>query len=156
MTSSWRYQHGFPAEIRQFLSKATPFYDCAAKKLMKLLRQWISLHTLPSAFDMENSEILDFQFEPTKALQPDSGSGKSSKTCSSADREPSTARPNEISINDWCICFNHSQKPAAKKWLCYLELNACEYFKMNWYIYLLTILQAFFTKIINEHTVTLL
>ena len=64
---------------------------------------------------MENSEILDFQFEPTKALQPDSGSGKSSKTCSSADREPSTARPNEISVNDWCICFNHSQKPATKK-----------------------------------------
>ena len=49
---------------------------------------------------MENSEILDFQFEPNKALQPDSGSVKSSKTCSSADREPSTARPNEISVND--------------------------------------------------------
>ena len=37
---------------------------------------------------MENSEILGFQFEPTKALQPDSSSGENWETCSSADSEP--------------------------------------------------------------------
>ena len=41
---------------------------------------------------MENSEVLGFQFEPTKALRPDSSSGKSWETCSSADSEPSTTR----------------------------------------------------------------
>ena len=35
----------------------------------------------------ENSEILGFQFEPTKALQSDPSSGESWKTCSSADSE---------------------------------------------------------------------
>lgn len=163
----WRH-HGdsntaFQLKLANFLEKQLPFmivqqknwWSCWDNEITIHLF-WISLKFLPWAFDMENSEILDFKFEPTKTLQPDSGSGKSSKTCSSVDREPSTARPNEISVNDWCICFNHSQKPATKKWLCYLELNACEYFKMNRYIYLLTILQAFFTKLINEHIVTLL
>ena len=36
---------------------------------------------------MENSEILGFQFEPTKALQPDSSLGESWETCLSADSE---------------------------------------------------------------------
>ena len=36
---------------------------------------------------MENSEILGFQFEPTKALQPDSSSGESWEICLSADSE---------------------------------------------------------------------
>ena len=36
---------------------------------------------------MENSEILGFQFEPTKALQPDSRLGESYEFFSSADSE---------------------------------------------------------------------
>ena len=47
------------------------------------------------SFDIENSEILCFQCEPTKALQPDSSSGKSWEIWSSADSEPSTFRWNE-------------------------------------------------------------
>ena len=55
---------------------------------------------------MENSEILGFQSEPTKALHPDSSSGKSCQICSSADSEPSTIRRNEASVDTWCMCFN--------------------------------------------------
>ena len=58
---------------------------------------------------MENSEILGFQFEPTKALQPDRSSGESWETCSSADSEASTPRRNEASVDTWCMCFNCSQ-----------------------------------------------
>ena len=55
---------------------------------------------------MENAEILGFQFKPIKALQPDSSSGESWETCSSADSEPSTTRRNEASVDTWCMCFN--------------------------------------------------
>ena len=48
---------------------------------------------------MQNSEILGFQFELTKALQPDPSSGESSETSSSADSEPSTTRRNEASLD---------------------------------------------------------
>ena len=41
---------------------------------------------------MENSEILGFQFEPTKALQPDSSSGESLEIFSSADSELSETK----------------------------------------------------------------
>ena len=58
---------------------------------------------------MENSEILGSQFEPIKALQPDLSSGKSCKTCSSADNEPSTTGQNEAAVDTWCMCFNCSQ-----------------------------------------------
>ena len=58
---------------------------------------------------MENSEVLGFQFEPTKALRPDSSSGKSRETCSSADSEPSTTKRSEASVDTWCMCFNYSQ-----------------------------------------------
>ena len=44
---------------------------------------------------MENSEILGFQFESNKALQPDSNSGENWETCSSADSEPSTTKRNK-------------------------------------------------------------
>ena len=44
---------------------------------------------------MENSEILGFKFEPTNALQPDSTSGESYKTSSSAD--------SELSADIWCM-----------------------------------------------------
>ena len=43
---------------------------------------------------MENSEILDFQSELTKALQSDPSLGKSWETCASPDSEPSTTRQN--------------------------------------------------------------
>ena len=43
---------------------------------------------------MENSEVLGFQFEPTKALQPDPNSGENWETCLSADSEPSTTMQN--------------------------------------------------------------
>ena len=58
---------------------------------------------------MENSEILGFQFEPTKAIQPDPSSGKNWETCSSVDSEPSTARGNETSVDTWSMFFNCSQ-----------------------------------------------
>ena len=58
---------------------------------------------------MENSAILGFQFEPTKALQPDPSSGESWETFSSANSEPSTTRRNEASVDTWCMCFNCNQ-----------------------------------------------
>ena len=58
---------------------------------------------------MENSEILGFQFEPSKALQPDSSSDESWETCSSANSEPSTTRRNKVSGDTWCMRFNCSQ-----------------------------------------------
>ena len=50
-----------------------------------------------------------FQFEPTKALQPDPSSGENWETCSSEDSEPSVTRQNEASVDTWCPCFNCSQ-----------------------------------------------
>ena len=51
---------------------------------------------------MENSEILGFQFEPTKALQPDLCSGESWKIFSSADSELSIFRQNKASVDHLC------------------------------------------------------
>ena len=51
---------------------------------------------------MENSEILGFQFEPTKALQPDSCSGESWKIFLSADSELSIFKQNEASADHLC------------------------------------------------------
>ena len=107
----------------------------------------MSLEFLVLVFGMENSEILGFQFEPTMALQLDSSQGNSWEIFSSADSEPSTFRQKEASVD---ICFNHSQIPATKECLCYHEFSMCEYFKIRLYIYLLTILQSFFMKLINE------
>ena len=53
---------------------------------------------------MENSEILGFQFEPNKVLQPDSSLGENWETCSSVDGEPSTTTRNEASADTWCMC----------------------------------------------------
>ena len=87
---------------------------------------------------MENSEFLGFQFEPTKALQPDSSSGENWETCSSADSEPSTTTRSEASADTWCMCFNCLQVLTTKECLCYYELNACDYFKIKkLYTYLL-------------------
>ena len=61
------------------------------------------------SFDTENSEILGFQFEPTKVLQPDSSSDESWETYSSAENKPCTNRRNEASAGSWCLCFNCSQ-----------------------------------------------
>ena len=100
---------------------------------------------------MENNEILGFQFEPTKALQPDSGSCENWETCSSVDIEPSTNTQNEASADTWCICLNCIQMLTTKECLCYHELNACKYFKIKkLYIYLLRIFQIFFIKLIND------
>ena len=51
---------------------------------------------------MENSEILGFQFEPNKALQPDSRSGESWEIFSLAGSEISIFRRNEVSVDHWC------------------------------------------------------
>ena len=48
---------------------------------------------------MENSEILGFQFELIKALQPDSSLGEGLVICSSAESEPSTFRQNKASVD---------------------------------------------------------
>ena len=102
---------------------------------------------------MENSEIVGFQFEPTKAPKSDSSSGEIWETCSSADSEPNTPRRNEASVDTWCMCFNYSQMLTMKECLCYHELNSCNYFKIKGlYIYLLTNLHIFFIKLINEQT----
>ena len=58
---------------------------------------------------MENSEILSFKFETSKALQPDSSLGEGWETCLSADNEPSTTRQNKASGDAWCTCLNSSQ-----------------------------------------------
>ena len=58
---------------------------------------------------MWNSEIVVFQFELTKALQPDSSLGESWETCSSVDIERSNTRQNEASIDTWFMCFKCSQ-----------------------------------------------
>ena len=58
---------------------------------------------------MENSEILGFQYEVTKALQSDPSLGESWETCLSPDSEPSTTRQNEASVGTWYMCFNCSQ-----------------------------------------------
>ena len=59
---------------------------------------------------MENSEILGFQFESSKAsnkaLQPDSSLGENWETCSSADSEPSTTTQSKASADIWCMCLN--------------------------------------------------
>ena len=58
---------------------------------------------------MENSEILGFQFEPTKALQSLIPSlSESWETCSLADIERTT-RQSKASVDTWCMCFNCSQ-----------------------------------------------
>ena len=52
---------------------------------------------------MENSENLGFQFEPTKAFQPDSNLGENWEICSSADSEPSTTRNKHQLILGTCV-----------------------------------------------------
>ena len=48
----------------------------------------------------------DVQFEPTKALQPDSSSDENWETCSSADSEPNATTWKEASADAWYMCFN--------------------------------------------------
>ena len=67
---------------------------------------------------MGNSEILGFQFEPAKALQPDSNSGKSWKTCSSGDSEPTSTRQKEASVNTFGACVSTAIK-------CQQQMSAC-------------------------------
>ena len=58
------------------------------------------------------------------------------------------------SVDSWCKCLKCNQIPKTKECLCCHELDACNYFKIKGlYIYLLTILQIFFIKLINEHIV---
>ena len=64
---------------------------------------------------MQNSEILGFQFEPNKALQADSSSGKSWETYSSADSKPNTFRRNKALVDTLChhvfqLCSNTNNK----------------------------------------------
>ena len=73
---------------------------------------------------MENSEILGFQFESTKALQPYSSSDESWETCS-IDSKPSTTRRNKASVDTWCMCPNCTQMPTKKECFCYHEFDAC-------------------------------
>ena len=51
---------------------------------------------------MENSEILGFQFEPNKAIQPDSSSSESWEIFSLAGSEISIFRRNEASVDHLC------------------------------------------------------
>ena len=77
---------------------------------LKLAKQHFIYFKFHSGFFFEfltlrNSKIAGFQFGPTKALQPDSSSGKNWEICSSADSEPSTTTQNEASADTWCMCF---------------------------------------------------
>ena len=58
---------------------------------------------------MQNSEIVGFQLESSKALQLDSSSDESWKTVLS-ESEPSTTRQNEASVYTLCMYFNCSPK----------------------------------------------
>ena len=51
---------------------------------------------------MGNTEIVGFQFEPNKVLQPDSHSGESWEIFSSADSQLSIFRPNEALVVNLC------------------------------------------------------
>ena len=51
---------------------------------------------------MGNTEIVGFQFEPNKALQPDSHSGESWEIFSSADSQLSIFRPNDALVVNLC------------------------------------------------------
>ena len=90
---------------------------------------------------MENSEILGFQFEPTKALQPDS------KFVPSLVHQQivNQALPGETKHKFILgACVSTVVKSATKECLCYHELNSCEYFKIKrLYVYLL----------INKHAI---
>ena len=66
---------------------------------------------------MGNSEILGLQFEPAKALWPDSNSGKSWKICSSGDSEPTSTRQKEASV-DIGACVSTAIK-------CQQQMSAC-------------------------------
>ena len=80
---------------------------------------------------MENSEVIGFQFEPTNALQPDSISGKSWETCSSADCRALLGEKEHQLILGVCVS---TVVKSTTKYLCYHELNACEYFNFaNFY-----------------------
>ena len=79
---------------------------------------------------MENSEILGFQFEPTRALQPESSLDESWET-RSTDSEPA-------SVDTLCIYLDCSQMPATKECLCCHELDACDYFKLKRFVNLFT------------------
>ena len=100
---------------------------------------------------MEKNEILGFHFESAKTLQPDSSSDENWETCSTADSESNITRQNVASVDTWCMCFNCSQMSTTKECLCCHELDACEYFKIKGLcIYLRTILQIFFIKLISN------
>ena len=144
----------FQPKVANLLVTQPPFMALCSKKLNELFSYWdneITLHLfhillelLLWDFDMENREILGFQFKPTKMLQPDSSSNESWETCST-DSEPNTTEQNKASVDTWCICLNCSQMPTKKEHLCCHELDACNYFKIKgFYIYLLTMLQVFF------------
>ena len=97
--------------------------------------------------------MLGFQFEPTKVLELDSSLDEIWETIHQQS-EPSITRQSEALIDTCYMCFDCSQMSAMKDCSCCHELNRCEYFKVNgFYIYLLTILQIFFIKLIHEHAV---
>ena len=68
---------------------------------------------------MENSEILGFQFEPTKALQPDSGLSESYEIFSSADSELNIFRRNEASVDHFVpLCVSTAVKYKQRRSAC--------------------------------------
>ena len=104
---------------------------------------------------MKNSEILDFQFEPTsKVLQPDSKLGRK------VGKPVHQQIVNEALLGETKhklilgAYVSTAVKLTRKECLCYHELNACEYFKIKrLHVYLLPILQIFFIKLINKHAI---
>ena len=104
---------------------------------------------------MENSEILGFQFEPTKKLQLDSSSGKSWEIFLSADSELRIFKRNEASVDHLCYYLFQLQSNANNEGVLLLTwIKHMRIFKIRrLYIYLLTILQVFFIKLISEYSI---
>ena len=159
VTSSCGYQDGFSTETSLLLGNTTNFYDWLVNKLLSYRENGIifrlfqiSLQLLLWIFCMENCEILGFQFESTNTLQPDSSREKVWKfVYQQMVNQALSGETKHQLILGAIICFNSSQISATKECLYYHELNKCEYFKTRrFYIYLLTILQIFFIKLINS------
>ena len=144
VTSSWDTKIVFQLKLANFLATQL-LSDFVANNLINFQVIETSLRLLLWVFEMENNEILGFQFEPTNAFQTDSSSSENWETCSWADSEPSTTTRSLLSISWYLVhVFKCIQMLTTRECLCYHELNACEYFKIKnfFFLYLISFFGA--------------
>ena len=103
-------------------------------------------------FDMENREILGFQFE---SYQCASAWCKSWEICSSADSKLNTFRWNQASVDTCChnmfqLYSNTNNEGVLVLWSKHVQI----FQNMKVVHYLFPILQIFFIKLISEHAIT--